>query len=119
MLHEKGNRLPSRQTQQDYASVIALALERSVGGRRSTSKTLMRWTGASERTVKNWLSASHGPSGQHLIALAQHSSEIRQAIEVLVGYPCVGNGDQMQQLRELLAAAIMLLNPENSVPLNE
>lgn len=112
MLQEKGNKLPVRQTHHDYASVIALALEKSIGARRCTSKTLMRWTGASERTVKNWLSASHGPSGQHLIALAQHSFEIRQAIEILVGYPCAGDSDRMLRLREMLMSALVLLDPD-------
>jgi len=39
-------------------------------------KTAMRWTGASERTVKYWLSGERGPSGEHLIVLAQHSGTV-------------------------------------------
>ncbi|MDP2739716.1 MAG: hypothetical protein Q8O82_13700 [Pseudorhodobacter sp.] len=34
---------------------------------------MMGWTGASERTVKYWLSGERGPNGEHLILLAQHS----------------------------------------------
>jgi hypothetical protein len=26
--------------------------------------------------VKNWLAATHGPSGEHLVQLARHSDEI-------------------------------------------
>ena len=36
----------------------------------------MRWTGASERTAKYWLSGERGPSGEHLIRLAQHSDAV-------------------------------------------
>jgi hypothetical protein len=36
----------------------------------------MNWTGASERTVKRWFAGTHGPSGQHLVALACHSDAV-------------------------------------------
>jgi hypothetical protein len=36
----------------------------------------MRWTGANERTVKNWLAGTSGPSGEHLIGLITHSDEV-------------------------------------------
>ena len=36
----------------------------------------MRWTGASERTVKYWFAGERGPSGEHLILLARHSDAI-------------------------------------------
>jgi hypothetical protein len=32
--------------------------------------------GASERTVKHWFAGTHGPSGQHLVALASHSDAV-------------------------------------------
>jgi hypothetical protein len=34
-----------------------------------STKTVMNWTSAGERTVKGWLSASSGPRGGHLIEL--------------------------------------------------
>lgn len=39
-------------------------------------KTAMRWTGASERTVKYWFAGERGPSGEHLILLTRHSDAI-------------------------------------------
>jgi hypothetical protein len=36
----------------------------------------MRWTGASERTVKYWFAGERGPNGDHLIALAAHSDVV-------------------------------------------
>src|SRR5215470_9456536 len=44
-------------------------VERRIG--RQAVKTVMRWTGASEGTVRNWFLGSSGPNGQHLIALTQ------------------------------------------------
>ena len=32
-------------------------------------KTVMKWTGAKERTVKNWFAGSNGTNGHHLAAL--------------------------------------------------
>ena len=45
----------------------------------------MRWTGASERTVKNWLAAKSGPSGEHLVALIRHSDAVFEALMRLAG----------------------------------
>lgn len=45
----------------------------------------MRWTGASERTVKYWLAGERGPSGDHLIALARHSDAVLFMLFALAG----------------------------------
>ena len=60
----------------DFAAAIAAALNRSLGPTRAGAKTVSAWTGANEKTVKNWFSGRYGPSGQHLVALARHSDEV-------------------------------------------
>jgi len=60
----------------DYAAMISLALQKQLGNSHQAIKTVMRWTGAGERTVKNWFSGAHGPSGEHLITLAKHSDDV-------------------------------------------
>jgi hypothetical protein len=66
-----------------------------IGGPRLLSKSLltqravdtaMRWTGASERTVKYWLSAERRPSGEHLIALARLSGAVFRVVLALAGH---------------------------------
>lgn len=57
-------------------AISHLALRNELGNTRHAIKTIMQWTDASERTVKNWLASTHGPSGQHLVQLARHSDEI-------------------------------------------
>ena len=64
------------QTSGCFADEIASALKRSLGDSRAGVKTVAAWTGANEKTVKNWFSGTYGPSGAHLIALAQHSDEV-------------------------------------------
>ena len=59
-----------------YRGAVAAALRAELGPTHQAIKTAMRWTGASERTVKYWLSGERGPSGEHLILLAQHSDAV-------------------------------------------
>jgi hypothetical protein len=63
-----------------YAAGVALALRTELGDSHRAVKAVMAWTGASERTVKNWLSAKSGPSGEHLIALVRHCDSVLDAV---------------------------------------
>lgn len=117
MLPKTGKKLPATSTNPglevrgatDYASVIALALRREFNTSRHAVKMLMRWTGASERTAKNWLTARRGPSGQDLISLARHSGEVMQAFFVMTGRTELDDSTQFE-IRELLMRAIELLD---------
>jgi hypothetical protein len=59
-----------------FATEIAAALRRASVESGLQIKTVAGWTGASERTVKNWFSGQYGPSGEHLVILARHSHEV-------------------------------------------
>jgi len=61
----------------------AIALRDELGSTHRAIKTAMRWTGASERTVKYWIAGERGPSGEHLIALARHSDIIFRMVLML------------------------------------
>lgn len=69
----------------DFAVAIAAALNRSLGPTRAGAKTVSAWTGANEKTVKNWFSGRYGPSGQHLVALARHSDEVLGTFLAMAG----------------------------------
>lgn len=73
MFPKKGNTFPNRQ---QYASGLAVALRDELGSTHQAVKTLMKWTNANERTVKNWLKGTCGPSGEHLARLIQHSDAV-------------------------------------------
>ena len=60
----------------DYRGALAMALHQELGQTHRAIKTVMRWTGASERTVKYWFAGERGPSGAHLIALVRHSDMV-------------------------------------------
>jgi hypothetical protein len=80
MLPKKGKVLPHATgrdgSEVDYPAAIAAALRRELGTSHQAIKSAMRWTGASERTVKNWLAGTSGPNGEHLIALARYSDGV-------------------------------------------
>ena len=59
-----------------YSRVIAAALKRDLRNVRGRTKIVMQWTGARERTAKNWLSASKGPSGKYLVDLIRNSDAV-------------------------------------------
>jgi hypothetical protein len=63
-----------------FAVKIAMALRSELTSRNSRAKLVSGWTGASERTVKNWIAGRYGPSGRHLVLLAQHSDQVLNAI---------------------------------------
>jgi hypothetical protein len=64
----------------NFALEIATALERTLRDRNTRIKTVAGWTGANERTVKNWLSGQYGPCGAHLVVLTQHSDDVLNAV---------------------------------------
>jgi hypothetical protein len=68
-LHRKGRTLPisvgDSVNGEAYATAVAAALRSEVGGTRSAAKSLMRWTGASERAAKAWLVRSR-PQALHV-----------------------------------------------------
>lgn len=76
VVQKMGTTVPSAADQARYRQAIADALRRELGPTHQAIKTVMRWTGASERTAKYWLSGERGPSGEHLIRLAQHSDAV-------------------------------------------
>jgi hypothetical protein len=59
-----------------FAHEIAEALKREYLGRRGAVKLVARLTGANERAVKNWFDGKNGPSGENLVVLAEHSSQV-------------------------------------------
>ena len=90
----------------DYVSVVAAELRRELGGTHRAVKTIMTWTGASERTVKNWLAGRYGPSGEHLIHLFRHSDLVLDAVLHLAGREKPVTAKELVALRHALAEAL-------------
>jgi hypothetical protein len=92
--------------QKQYAAAIADALRLELGGTHQATKTLMRWTNADERTVKNWLAGSNGPQGGHLVALIKHSDYALAAFLEMAQRPHALAASELPLLRERLLSVI-------------
>lgn len=120
MLPKKGKVLPKmgkvlhRATGDDdpelkYASAIAAALRQELGVTHQSIKSAMRWTGASERTVKYWFAGTIGPSGEHLIALARHSDMILEVFLRKAGRPHYAGAVRLVVARETLKEILEII----------
>jgi hypothetical protein len=68
-----------------FSMEIAAALHRATLQNGLHVKKVAAWTGANERTVKNWFSGQYGPSGEHLVTLAKHCNEVLITVLVSMG----------------------------------
>ena len=111
MFPKTGRKFPTEneRTVQSYASAIAEILTKELGNSHHAHKTLMRWTGANERTAKNWLSGSNGPSGEHLLKLMRHSDRVFCCVLQLSGRPVVLSSQRLAEVRDSLQATADLL----------
>jgi len=85
-----------------FADEIASTLRRSLGDSRAGAKIVASWTGANEKTAKNWFAGRYGPSGEHLVALARHSDEVLGMFLAMAG-------------REELMVAVKLAAAERAI----
>lgn len=111
VLHKTGERLPlvpNRNRRKRYALELARALRQALEAPGMSTKTIMNWTSAGERTVKGWLSASSGPCGDHLIELMRASDLIFARVLLLAGRDVVDQ-TTLRSLRKPLAKVHRLI----------
>jgi hypothetical protein len=106
MLLKKGIVFPDDAKLVTYSATVAYALKCQLGTTHQAVKTVMRWTGAGERTVKNWLAGSSGPSGTHLIRIIQNSDETLAALLILAGREEMLAATRILEMRNKLAEAV-------------
>jgi hypothetical protein len=92
-----------------YAIAISTALRKELGTTHQAIKSAMRWTGASERTVKYWFAGSRGPSGHHLIALAGCSDAILELFLRRAGRQTHEGARRLVDVHEKLKTAVELI----------
>lgn len=93
-----------------YAALIADILKAELGNSHHAHKTLMRWTGANERTAKNWLSGSNGPSGEHLLQLMRNSDRVFESVLRLSHRPALLLNQRLEEVRNSLRVTADLLS---------
>lgn len=92
-----------------YAKVIAAALQQAIQNSNVSINTVACWTGANERTVKNWCNGRYGPSGTYLMALAKHSDEVMEAIIRQSGRDALLVSIHLDEIEQRLTSALKVL----------
>ena len=92
-----------QQQRSEFGAAVGAALRAELGSTYRAIKTVSRWTGASERTVKHWFAGHHAPSGDHFVALARHSDQ------VLTEFLVAANRDSVLVGLELAALRLRLI----------
>jgi hypothetical protein len=111
-----GNSLPLSGvsiTESTYGAAIGAAIRRELGGSHRAIKTLIRWTGASPRTAKNWLSGATGPSGAHLVELMRSSDQVLEAVLGMADRKGALTSRRVAEARELLRQAEALFDDKH------
>ncbi len=113
MFPKKGRKFPIGRdtiTDAEFAQVIGSALKVEFGSTRNAAKTIMKWTGVSGRTAKNWLNGTNAPSGVNLILLARESNAVLKAMMLMAQRPEMSLGANLISLKRLLADTMAALD---------
>ncbi len=106
-LPKKGEELPLARTRQEQAQeftrAIAEALKEELA-RGASIKTIMAWTGAGERTVKEWLAGSNAPRAFQLERLFRSSEVVYERMMIRAGRRPVANRQTLEALKGQLSS---------------
>jgi hypothetical protein len=94
----------------EFVEVIAETLHEAFGETRRSVKTVMAYTGAGERTVKNWFEGKNGPNGENLVALVRHSDEVLEALLLMAGRVDILAGKMLVDARDKLIEMLEILD---------
>jgi hypothetical protein len=109
MLTKSGRKLPKMRpapSEADYIEQISGALRLELGGTAAAVKTIMRWTGASGRSARTWLSGSGSPSGYHLLRLARECDALFEVMLDLTGHQEARLGVDLHAVEVAIARAM-------------
>ena len=110
MLPKKGMVFPNVENLGPFPLAISYALKSELGSTHQAVKIIMRWTGAGERTVKNWIAGISGPSGQHLVDLIRHSDAVLEVILILARRQHIVAAQKLAEVRNELAETVELID---------
>lgn len=112
MFPKKGTFVPKPRSRSygRYATEISSALKQELGTSSRAAKTVMRWTGASDRAAKNWLSGTHGPDGWNLILLARHSDAVFQSVLKMADRDVYEVAIELDAAKAALSRAVALID---------
>jgi hypothetical protein len=113
MFPKKGNVFPrpsdASMLPSAYRTAIAESLKAELGDTHQAIKKVGRWTGANERTVKNWFAARNSPGGEHLIMLLSRSDGVLDAVLGLAGRRAAIGTARLAAARDALFGTLKII----------
>lgn len=94
----------------DFTAVIAETLRETYGRSGRSIKTVMAYTGAGERAVKNWFGGKNGPNGENLVKLVRHSDEVLEALLLMAGREDIFAGKLLVDARDKLVEMLEIID---------
>ncbi len=94
----------------DFTVVITETLREAFGRSGRSIKTVMAYTGAGERAVKNWFEGKNGPNGENLIELVRHSDEVLEALLLMAGRENILAGKLLVDARDKLVEMLEIMD---------
>ncbi len=88
MLPNSGSKVPKMGEHLSEAELgrrLGEALREELGSSARATKTIMRWTGACDRSARKWMHGESAPSGAHLIDLARGSDRVMELLLEMTG----------------------------------
>lgn len=118
MVRTTGTNVPpnAAEIRREYALAIARALRTELGNSARAAKTIMKWTGASERAAKYWLVGARAPNGSQLVLLAKNSDAVLHEFLNLSGRDLFKISIELEAAEAALAragAVIRALRPDS------
>lgn len=118
MFPKMGKKLPHDRyeagNESELRQAIAVALKTELGTTHQAIKTVMRWTGASERTVKHWFAGSHSPGIHNLAAIARHSDMVLECFLLAADHPRLLAGVRLNSIRPRLVALLNVIDADGA-----
>jgi hypothetical protein len=97
-----------------FAMKIAAALGSELRDQNSRAKLVASWTGANERTVKNWILGRYAPCGRHLVILARHSDHVLNAVLLMADRQDLLLAGKMEDLRRKVLELAAIIGEPNA-----
>jgi len=93
----------------DFTAVIAETLRETFGGTAVSVKTVMGYTGAGERAVRNWFEGKNGPNGSNLAKLARNSDEVLEVFLLMADRHDIMTAKALIDARDVLVEMLRLV----------
>ena len=100
----------------DFTAVISETLREAFGRSGRSIKTVMAYTGAGERTVKNWFEGKNAPNGENLVMLVRHSDEVLEALLLMAGREEILTAKLLIDARDRLAEILKIIDEIQADP---